>query len=148
MDVSCLNHQNIETLKEQQKQPAIQNYGQHNVGVERFPMVSTIVKFMRILGFVWVAGGALIFTIEFLLWLNYMPRELPPAPSFFPMPAEEACPFDLRVFGLGGAIFLAGLGIVAVGERLRMFRSIEGNTFNLLKVAQEADDKGRLAQGS
>ena len=145
MDVSCLNHQNIEALKEQQKQPTIQNYGQHNVGVERFPMVSTIAKFMRILGFVWVAGGALILAIEFLPWLICMPRELPP--SFFPMPAEEACPLDLWVFGLGGVIFLVGLCIVAVGELLRMFRSIEGNIYDM-KVAQEADYNGRLAPGS
>jgi hypothetical protein len=147
MDVSCLTHQDIEALKEQQKQPTIQNYGQHNVGVERFPMVSTIAKFMRILGFVWVAGGALIFAIEFLPWLSCIQRELPPAPSFFPMPAEEACPLELWVFGLGGAIFVVGLGIVAVGELLRMFRSIEGNTYDM-KVVQEADYKGRLAQGS
>ena len=144
MDVSYSSHQDIEAWKEQQKQPAIQHYGQHNIGVERFPMVSTIAKFMRILGFVWVAGGALIFAMEFLVWLSWM-QKLPPAPGFFLMPAEEAYPFELWVLVLGGVIFVVGLGIVTVGKLLGRFRSIESN---LLKVAEEADYKGRLAQRS
>jgi hypothetical protein len=138
MDASNLSHQDRVALREAQ-----------NVGVERFPLVSTLSGFMRVLGFLLVIGGAIIFAMEFLPWLTCKPPAQPPQQQGFGSgQMQAACPLAIWELGVGGAVFVLGLGIVAVGELLGMFRSIEGNTFNLLKVTQEADYKSRLAQGS
>ena len=102
---------------------------------------------MRVLGFLLVAGGATIFLMEFLPWVTCWPPKFQHQMGNASPRALAGCPLAIWQLGVGGALFVVGLGIVAVGELLGMFRSIEGNTFNLLK-AQEADYKARLAQGS
>lgn len=143
-----LTARQVEAMARQHEQPTIQNYGQRNIGAERFPLVSTLAKFLRVLGFLLVVGGVIIFAMEFLSWLTCNPPpQPPPQQGFFVPPAQVGCPLAIWELGVGGALFVVGLGIVAVGELLGMFRSIEGNTFDM-KVAQEADYKARLAQGS
>jgi hypothetical protein len=135
-------------LSNREVQATIKNYGERNVDAERFPTVSTLSTFMRVLGFLLVAGGVIFFLKDFAPWLSCKPPQQPPSSGFFVPPTEGACPFPYMGVGVAGLVFVIGLGIVAIGELLGMFRSIEGNTYNLLKVTQEADYKGRLTQGS
>jgi hypothetical protein len=135
-------------LSPQDRQALAAQYGHPSSGAERFPLVSTLSVFMRVLGFLLVVGGIIIFAMEFIPWIDCNPPKQPPQQGFGFGQPQEACPLSYVELGVGGAIFAIGLGIVAVGELLGVFRSIEGNTYNLLKVTQEADYKGRLAQGS
>ena len=142
-----LNNREVEARAQQYTWPPITDYGRVNTFGERFPLVSTLSMFMRILGILLLAGGVGIFAMEFLPWVSCKPPQLPPQqPGFFQPQVQATCPLALWELGAGGVMFVIGLGIVAVGELLGMFRSIEGNTHNMLKVAQE-EYKRRLVQG-
>ena len=123
MDASRLSHQDRVALREAQ-----------NVGVERFPLVSLLAVFLRVLGFLLVMLGLIVFIREMIPWLNCKPSPQTPQFGFSPGQAQAACAFPIMEAGIWGAVFVLGLGLVAIGELLGMFRSIEGNTFNLLKV--------------
>lgn len=146
MDSSRLSRQDLEALNEQQRQPTIQNYGQRNIGAERFPLVSTLAKFLRVVGFLLVVGGLAIFLFEFLPWITCQMLAPSTSPGFTGMPASCPVSYVQLVGGVTALVF--GLGLVAFGELLGMFRSIEGNTYNTMKAVHEADYKARLAQGS
>jgi hypothetical protein len=96
----------------------------------RFPLISAVSMFLRVGGVLAFAVGVVLLVIQVVPWVLCL-REAPRGVG------TAACGFVLWTFMPAAVAVVVGVGMIAFGELLGIFRAIEGNTHQLLGRIEE-----------
>ena len=112
-------------------------------GLERdnFPVLTTMAKALRIIGWLAVAGGAFLAVFQVLPWfLCITGGGKVPSRGF----GAQSCGVALLILAPMLGSLVAGFCLVAFGEVIGVFRGIEGNTHQLLSRIEQAGLQSKL----
>ena len=123
---------------------ANRGWGSGAVGRDNFPVLTTMAKALRIIGWLAVAGGAFLAVFQVLPWfLCITGGGKVPSGGL----GAQSCGVALLILAPMVASFAVGFCLVAFGEIIGVFRAIEGNTHQLISSVEQTWNQIKLTGG-
>ena len=121
------------------------NRGWSSGAGDKFPVLTAMAMFLRIIGWLAVAGGLLLAVFQVFPWIvciGSVSKQVQPG-------GFGAASCGVAVFILAPMLgsFAIGFCLIAFGETIGVFRAIEGNTHQLISSVEQTWNQIKLAGG-
>ena len=113
------------------------------LGRDKFPVLTTMATLLRVIGWLAVAGGALLFFVEVMPWISCVSGM--GRPSQRGMMSGVSCGVAVLILAPMIGALVGGFCMIVLGELIGVFRAIEGNTHQLIGSVEQTWHQIKLA---
>lgn len=139
-----LNARQVEEMARQHQAGGVaqSGWGTASAGQDRFPVLTAMSMTLRILGWLVVAGGVVLFFTQVAPWITcIIGAGQPQQPGGWGTPS---CGVAFLILAPMIGSLVVGFFTIAFGEMIGVTRAIEGNTYQLLSRVEQAGYRNLL----